>query len=79
MGALATKLAEQTAKLSRLKNLCFNIIKQMNWEEDFNFEKINSFLQLSDLIINEFPDPIFVRIKRICLFEKARHLLPREI
>ena len=30
MGVLANKLAEQTAKLKDLQNLCFNILKQMN-------------------------------------------------
>lgn len=51
----------------------------MNWNEDFNFEKINNFLQLSDLISDEFFDPVFEQIKRICLFEKAKTLLPKEI
>ena len=78
MKNLANKLAEQTAKNSKLETLCFNIIKQMNWNEDFHFEKINNFLQLTDLISNEFSDPVFERIKRICLFEKAKTYLAKD-
>lgn len=78
MSSLALNLAEQTAKLKNYQTICFEIMKQMNWEEDFNFEKINNFLKLSDLISNEFSDPLFERIKRICLFEKAKALLPRD-
>ena len=42
-------------------------------------KKINKYLQLSDLISDEFSDLVFELIKRICLFEKARTLLPKEI
>lgn len=36
---------------------------------------INNFLQLSDLIANEFPDLIFAKIKKICFYEKSRSIV----
>ncbi|KAL6967358.1 hypothetical protein U1Q18_033170 [Sarracenia purpurea var. burkii] len=79
MGRLATQLAHQTTKLDKLQQLCFNIMKQINWNEEFSYEIINTFLQLANIIANDLPDSRFERVKRICLCEKAKSILPLDI
>lgn len=59
MSQLVEKITEETTTLSNPKQLCFKIIKHINWGKDFTFEKIISFLQLSNIFKNKFPNPIF--------------------
>lgn len=75
MTKLGEKIAQEISTLSNLKELCFQIIKHMNQNNDFTFNKISIFFQLHDILKSEFFDSIFENVKRIYIFEKLGKLL----
>ena len=80
LSTLAYKIAEQTATLDKFKSLSLKILKGLNYEnEDFSLEKIDTFLEFSELLEHDFPKKKFNTIRRICLFEKEKILLPRPL
>ncbi|KAL6183869.1 hypothetical protein ACLB2K_045279 [Fragaria x ananassa] len=72
---LAAQLDDEKVKTYKFKHISLQVLKQINWSEDFTLEKITSFLQLSELL-EDISDPTFEQIKRICLFEKSKNHLP---
>ena len=65
--------------LENFKTLSFKILKQINYETELSYDSIdqvNIFISFAELLKNEFSDSIFYTIRRICLYKKARLLLP---
>jgi hypothetical protein len=72
---LAAQLDAEKVKNYKYKHASLQVLKQINWNEDFSLEKITSFSQLSELL-EDTTDSTFEQIKRICLFEKTKSHLP---
>lgn len=62
-----------------MKSICFDLIIQQDWYEQLNEKRTQKILMLIDL--NNISDlsPEHNIIKRICLFEKLKNFLLREV